>query len=777
MGRLRLTFKFNSAWRRELAPGDRRLWLLRSIALRIERAAIPVWRFEIFHRRLLLVLAASGVSLYLALVTIGWLWWQRHPHNQVSWGDVALAPVRWEKFRERRGDTAIETARVKLKEGDYVEAFHLLRVGLARSPANVGGRTLLAQLLAGYEPQRALALMEEGIPRSAADRRFAAVLFALYARFQVQQHALEQAGEILARPSMPLPDDTLALLRQNRAVLLSRLGRHEEALSALAEIRPAGGNARARLHRHLLEVDLLLQAGRPAEAREVMAGQPAAAPVAPDRLQREGEIAVALADAGALESVLRRWRALAPDQPAPYLYAFSAWHRLKRATFRDAAESDYYRLFGRNDAAMQAFAALLVNLDLPDTVERARRVAQGNRLSSFAFRVHLTEIALRRGEFEGAVRQLRDWERAVETLKPAQRFYPEFIKRLTRAVFAGSDAQTEALVGHLAANRGQAQLPVWLLAVRTVEKAGQLATLEKLLRSALASYPYTDELLAARVRLEQNRMALPVVVAPEKARAPATAAVALARFDEALRDDRLGDARDLLRTVRAARPAWLETAEPDLAAREIELALVTMDPLTSRSLVRAYFERHQSEDDALRLAALAQRLVDQKRPDHARLLLDELAGRPRSGQLQSALAGLNLPDDQAEHMAGAEAALAALDRWISTGQWTQAERLLAAIKNRPPAWAGGAATDLKVREVQMRLGLDQRPAALAALKEIVIKAGAARAAAFKLVRDYAVAGEQDTATLLAREIARLLPGDAAADKLLKEAQTPRPAES
>ncbi len=771
---MKLSFKFNRAWRRELAPGDRRLWLLRCIALRIERAAVPVWRIELFHRRLLLALGGLGLGSYLALVTAGWWWWQRNPHNRVSWGDVALAPVRWEKFRERRGDTAIETARAKLKEGDYVETFHLLRAGLSRSPANTGGRTLLAQLLAGYEPQRAIALMEEGIPHSAADRQFLAVLFALYARFQMQQHALEQAGGILDRPPAPLPDGTRFFLLQTRAALLSRLGRHDEALAVLADVRPVAGDTEAALRYRQLEVDVLLRAGRPAQAREVFTGHLAAAPVAPERLQQEGEIAVALVDAAALESVLRRWRARAPEQPAPYLYAFNAWHRLKRPTFRDAAERDYYRLFGRNDAAMQTFAAMLVNLALPDTIERARRVAQGNRLSAFAFRVHLTEIALRRGGFENAVRHLRDWESAVETLKPAQRFYPEFIKRLARAAFAGTDAQAEALVGHLAANRGQAQLPVWLLAVRTMEQAGQPAAMEKLLRAALVPYPGTDELLAARERLEQQRAAAPVAAAPEKVLAPATAAAALARLDELLGNDRLGEARDLLRTVRAARPAWMDSAEPELAAREIELALATMDPLTSRSLVRAYLDRHRSEDDALRLAALARRLAEAQRPGSARLIADELASRPQTGKLRTALAGLNLPDDQAEHVESAEAALAALDRWISTGSWTKAERLLSALKDRPPAWAEGTATDIKVREVQIRLGLDQRPVALAALKEIVIKSGAPRAAAFKLVRDYAAAGEQTTATLLAREIVRLLPGDAAAEKLLKEAQTPLP---
>jgi hypothetical protein len=49
-----------------------------------------------------------------------------------------------------------------------------------------------------------------------------------------------------------------------------------------------------------------------------------------------------------------------------------------------------------------------------------------------------------------------------------------------------------------------------------------------------------------------------------------------------------------------------------------------------------------------------------------------------------------------------------------------------------------------------------------------------RAAAFKLVRDLIAEGEEGRALVLAREIARQLPGDPAATKLLKEAEAPRP---
>jgi hypothetical protein len=450
---------------------------------------------------------------------------------------------------------------------------------------------------------------------------------------------------------------------------------------------------------------------------------------------------------------------------------------MNRASYRDSAEREYYQLFGRDDGAMQALAALAVNLDQPDLVERARHVAVANRDSAFAYHVHLTEIELRRGRYESAVRLLREWENVVETLQPAQRFYPELVKRLARVAFSGGETEADALVGHLTANRGQAQLAIWLLCARVLDQAGQAATLQKLLRPALGLYPRTDELVALQSRVEQGAAAIVTTarVEPSRTAVPGTADEALARLDELLKAEALSAARDLLRAIRAERPAWLEAQAAAVARREIELAFATLDPLASRSLVRQYLERHRDPAAVSALAELAQRLIARSRVADARLLAEEISAAQPTEEVRRAIAGLDLPDDLGSHLASAPAGLAALDRWISGSQWTQAERLLNAIRTRPPDWAAAEQTALKVREVRVRLGLGQRPTALAALKELTIKSGAPRSAAFKLVRDYLGAGEQDTAIVLAREIVKLLPGDPAAQKLLEEARAPRPA--
>lgn len=767
--------------RRVLEPGDRRLWLLRSVALRIERQANPLWRFEVYHRRLGLALAALALAGWLLAVTALFFWLDRQPHNQVAWFDLA-APWRWSELRAKRGDTAVLGALDAIKAGDYPTAFYNLRVGLSRSPGNVEGRLTLARLMAGYEPAQAVTLMEEGLKHASADPRFVAGLLGFYAAFQIQSHGLEVVeGLLQATPARPLPAETRLVLERARVGFLLQLGRPAEAAAAFALITPPA-DAAGRAGLATLELEVLLRSGRAAEARVLLDRLLAAPAVGAGTWRQAAEVAVALGDADLLLSALRRLKAETPDKPGPYLLGFQAWHRMKRPSYRDAAEQEYYQLFRGSDGALQALAALAVNLDLPDVVARAQRVAAGARLSQFAFQVHQTELHLRRGEIEAATRQLRAWENNIDTLKTSQRFHPEFIKRLARAAFAGTPDQVTFLLAHLAAARGQAQVPVYQLAVSVLQKAGNPAGAAEVVRGGLQFYPRSEPLLMAQKQLAEILAAIPAVdkaagtPAVSLVLLPANAGEARQQLDAMLQQDSLVAARDLARAIRAQKPAWLPLLEVELTAREVELAYLTLDQIASRTAARAALDRHRGEAEVLQLVQVVQRLAARGRVDEARLLAEEIGAAPAATvRVQQALRALNLADDVAAATGTQAAALAALDRSILAQEWAQAERLLRSLRDKPPAWLAAGGTEVKVREVQVRLGLDQRPLAQAALKELVVKGGTARGAAFKLVRDLLARDEPEPALVLAREIARLLPDDAAAMRLVREAETPRPA--
>jgi hypothetical protein len=332
----------------------------------------------------------------------------------------------------------------------------------------------------------------------------------------------------------------------------------------------------------------------------------------------------------------------------------------------------------------------------------------------------------------------------------------------------------------LARARGFAQLPVYQLAILILEKAGNPAGAAEVARTGLQIYPRSDPLLVAQDRLNTAIAAVASAAANQPTAQsfvllPGTAPEARRQIEEALERDTLTAARDLIRAIRAQKPAWLPAVEMFLAAREVELSYLTVDQLASRAAARTFLDRNRGEPELLELVAVAERLAGRGRSAEARLLSDEIkvaaAGNLR---VQEALQRLNLPVDTPETKTQAEV-LAALDAHILTQKWADAERLFKQLRERPPAWLSAASTEMRTREVQVKLGMDQRPLALVALKELVVKAGAPRSAAFKLVRDLAARGENETALLLAREISRLLPGDPAAARLLREAETPPPA--
>ena len=724
-----------------------------------------IWVFQVYYRRLIIALSLLASVGWLLAATGLFFWLNLMPHNQVGWLDLA-APWRWAGLRTKRGDTAVLQALEELKARDYTSAFYNLRVGLARSPGNVEGRLTLARLQAGYEPARAVALLEEGLPYSGNDPKFLMGLLALYGSLQMPSHALEVVGGLLQAKSAVLSPEARFILQRAQAALLVQLERYAEAEVALNAIRPPA-TAAEQAGLQAMRIELLLRSGRAAEAKRLSDGRPANGPVDPARLKQEAEIAIALGDADALQSALRHLKARAPEDPGAYLYAFQAWHRMKRLSLRDATEQEYLRAFGGSDGALQALAALAVNLDLPEVVARAQRASVAARHSPFAYRVHQTELALRQGETEQATRLLRDWENNIDTLKSAQRFYPEFIKRLTRAAFAGTPDQVDYLLAHLNANRGQAQLPVHVLAVSVLEKSGFPAGASQVLQAALGKYPQSDPLLGARKRIDGLLAQAATTPAATTASAgvslvqlPATAAEARRQLDELMQKDSLAAARDLMRAIRAQKPAWLPSVEAEISLHEVELAFLTLDEIAARSAVRAYLDRYRGEDPLLRLVALVPLLTGHGRMVDARLLSDEIAAAAgATTRVRLALHDLNLSDDLAAAAAKQADATTALDGWILAQEWAQAERFLKYLRDKPPAWLPAGQMELKVREIEVRLGLDQRPLVFAALKELVIKGGAARSAAFKLVRDQLARGEGESAVMLAREIARLLPDD------------------
>ncbi|WP_309397368.1 hypothetical protein [Cerasicoccus maritimus] len=107
-----------------------------------------------------------------------------------------------DEHRAKVGDYQIEMAKTMLEEGNYRDAFKFLREGVQRSPQNLEGRLLVSEYFI-YIPNlrdldRALKLLEEGLPYAHDNPEYLKRYIQLLIRQQEDQQVIDVSNEILA---------------------------------------------------------------------------------------------------------------------------------------------------------------------------------------------------------------------------------------------------------------------------------------------------------------------------------------------------------------------------------------------------------------------------------------------------------------------------------------------------------------------------------------------------------------------------------------------------
>ena len=172
--------------------------------------------------------------------------------------------------------------------------------------------------------------------------------------------------------------------------------------------------------------------------------------------------------------------------------------------------------------------------------------------------------------------------------------------------------------------------------------------------------------------------------------------------------------------------------------------------------------------------SIAGQLQASGRSNEARLLRDEIQrARGSLPEVAGRLKALGLEESAGESLASQERALAAIDEALRRRDPEHALFLIEQVRRTGPDWLTAARPALGIREVRVRLALDQRPSALFLLRDLTLKSEDSRAVVFAAVRAIAAEGDERTAQSLAREIVRLLPDDATAAELLKAIETPQ----
>ncbi len=653
---MRLRLRTHSEWRRKLLPTDTRWWLLWAVGLRVEAQREPVWDVAFYWKRFLVALLLLVTTGYAAGVTALHQWWARQPETRVAWLDIAAAPLDRQKFREQRGERMIALGQAKAERGRLTEAVFDLQAGLARAPRHLEGRLTLVRVWTVLNRERALAVTEDGLRLRPDEPELLGALFELYALAGADARALALSAELLAperRP--PLSAMARRVVANARAALL--LPAQADAALRLLETLPMAVGTRAEQRSLRLRLQALRLLGREAEAIALLAQLPR-------DLERgarvDAELAIAAGDAAAFEAALRRLKVESKEPMLTSLLAIRAWHELKRPTFRAAAVVDFIRFHGGEERALQALGALAVELDLPLLLLRAEQEAAKQRFNPFAFQVHQTELALRRGDLEEARRRLPGWEGTLPELPEQQRDLPEFFARLVRAAVEDGEAQNAALVAHV--QRSGARLPMRLfkLAIETLERANNIATAAQVADLGVRFFAMNDELRDVQQRLGER------------------------------------------------------VAQQKIAAARMGMAATSPTPAERRSEVAA-----------------------------------------------------------ADFADGA-AVVAAVDEALAARDSARALRIIHTVRRAAPAWLGEIEPTLGAREFRARRAQGEMPAAMIAFRDLVLKPGLPRAAAFRLVRELIAAGEGEAALQLAHETVRLVPGERAAAVLLKEAEAAAP---
>lgn len=653
---MRLRLRTHSEWRRKLLPTDTRWWLLWAVGLRVEAQREPVLDVALYWKRLLVALLLSVTAGYITGVTALHQWWGRQPETRVAWLDIARAPLDRQKFRELRGERMIALGQAKAERGRLTEAVFDLQAGLARAPRHLEGRLTLVRVWTTLNRERALKVTEDGLRLRPDEPELLGALFELYALMGADARALAQSAEILAPGRQPpLAAAARRVVANARAALLLP-GKADEALRLL-ETLPAAVGTRAEQRSLRLKLQALRELGRETAAAALLAQVPRD----PERATRvEAEWAIAAGDAVAFEAALRRLKVESKEPMLTSLLAIRAWHELKRPTFRAAAVVEFIRFHGGEERALQALGALAVELDLPLLLLRAEQEAAKQRFNPFAFQVHQTELALRRGEIEEARRRLPGWEGTLPELPEQQRDLPEFFARLVRATVEDGEAQNAALVAHV--QRCGPRLPArfFKLAIETLERAGNIATAAQMADLGVRFLPLNDDLRGEQPRLTER------------------------------------------------------VAQQKIAAARMGAAATIPNPAERRSEV-----------------------------------------------------------DAADFADGA-AVVAAVDEALAAQDPARALRIMHAVRRAGPAWLAEVEPSLGMREFRARRAQGEMPAAMIAFRDLVLKSGLPRAAAFRLVRELIATGDGEMALQLAHEVVRLVPGERAAAVLHKEAEAAAP---
>lgn len=548
-----------------------------------------------------------------------------NPHNRVGYLDLAL-PTRWSGLDRLRGEGLSAQGGETIARGEFARGFGLLRLGVAKNPADHDARLELARLHAALRLRaQAGRTLHEGLAHGLPGRDYLEFAFALAAdadRPEDRVALVRRAREVFhSEPGSAHRPADAAWIERELVKALRAAGRADEALAHLENTLPPAHPLRRE--QSLLA---LLDAGRATEAAAQAEAWAAAEPRAPEPLRLLVRAHREAGDHAAMDDALARLRALDPAKPDALLYAYAQNRLAPRPGAARAALDELLFRHGASPAAHASAATAALELGDHEALDRLEAALRERGLSPRPVHWARLQLAL----------SARDWHalllhaEAVRAspgpgLGETQRAWLETAARLARACLDAASGTQASLVEIITDRPGTLRL--YRLVLEALLDAGRPATARQILTLAEGPYPEARGILALRARIEAELAAAEPDPAPARGETPPgllSAEALAAAFSSRIREEDTDGALALLAAARRARPPWFASAEARMEALELPVRARGDDGLRLRFLARAALARDR--EAPARLLALA-REIDGESPAlraHALVLVKEL---------------------------------------------------------------------------------------------------------------------------------------------------------
>lgn len=570
--------------------------------------------------------AFGAVSAWFGGAGYVWLQQTRQAHNEVTYTDVLLYPLRKDEIQAKRGRAMIAAGRDALEAGDSRGGFMLLRLGLERYPHDAEARLLVARFfLASRLRTHAQATLMPGLDHGWPGREYLEGTLEIVRGGEDFELAMEICDRALTLhdPAVHSAEDRRWLLGQRVRAALSA-GENEAALAYVDAHADELGLATANEARLLAlfalkrtdEAVALVERWREAEGSNQQVLRLAA------RAYRE---AGRLSE---MDGVLEELRRLAPADPRVRVYAIVQTLLAGREAEGRALIDDYIFRFGgqaRNFTVLATPLAEIGRLPELDLVIAAAR-ERGFRDAEFGqARLRLLVSARRWREVRAQIEAIR--VEPVRAGAPASAsVLLDYYDAMAAALLDPARGAQSSFVDKV--RPLQLSLAAYRQAIGFFRDAGHPETAREVVTFAEGVFPQSVFLETTRRELDAELSLAAAAAQPEQVVMDPTLAdqaLFFAALDEAGKQKTPATGLVLIRDLRRARPGWLEGEQEAVTRAELGLHSRGDDLVALQGVARVYLNGDQQRID--HVAALASDLFEGGRKEEARLLLDEILRR------------------------------------------------------------------------------------------------------------------------------------------------------